>query len=69
MKRQENFEEHHAEKVAEFINLLSQSRFWHLLPEGESNTDQANGLFDTQTGLLYPSTAALQAFLAKHPFA
>ena len=69
MKRQANFEELHAEKLAEFTRHLGQSRFWHLLPEGESDTHKANGLFDTRTGLLYPSTAALQAFFSKHPFA
>ncbi len=63
-----DFEEHHVENLAEFTDTLGQHRFWNILPEGQYDTQSASGLFDRETGLIYPSAAALRAFLDRHPF-
>lgn len=60
--------ERHADNLADFTEALSQSRFWHVLPEGESDLHKASGVFDVQTGLIHPPAAALRAFLDQHPF-
>ena len=63
-----NLAERHADNLAEFINRLDQSRFWHILPKGTTNPAKAVGLFDAQTGRHIPPVAELRAFLDKHPF-
>ena len=60
--------ERHAENLAEFTNRLNQSRFWHVLPKGETEHTKAVGLFDAQSGRHFPSAAELRVFLDKHPF-
>lgn len=63
-----NLAERQAENLAKFITLLGQSRFWHILPRGETDVAKAVSLFDAQTGLSMPPASALRAFLDKHPF-
>lgn len=60
--------ERRAEQLAEFGHCLGQSRFWHILPKGETDPDKAVGLFDVQSGRHIASAAKLRAFLDKHPF-
>ena len=62
----------HASNLADFINCLEETSFWHILPAGETDVAKASGLFDTRQGNLYPpaatTVAALGQFLAQHPF-
>lgn len=60
----------HASNLADFINCLEETSFWHILPAGETDVAKASGLFDTRQGHLYPPDAAtaLGQFLAQHPF-
>lgn len=60
--------ERHADNLAEFINRLDQSRFWHILPAATTDPAKAVGLFDAQTGRHLPPAAELRTFLDKHPF-
>lgn len=64
-----NLEQRHADKLAAFDKALAQSRFWHVLPTGETNLAKASALFDTQNGLTYSPLQQVSAFLAQHPFA
>ncbi|MCG9105649.1 hypothetical protein LH433_02610 [Laribacter hongkongensis] len=63
-----NLDERYADKLADFANQLEQSRFWHVLPTGETDPAKASGLFDTQTGMLYSPLQRLSDFLRQHPF-
>lgn len=63
-----SIDERHALNMDQFSQALGQSRLWHLLPEGVSDIQSSIGLFDKQTGLIYPPAAALSAFLNQHPF-
>lgn len=62
----------HASNLADFINCLEETSFWHILPAGETDVAKASGLFDASQGNLYPpaatTVAALGQFLAQHPF-
>lgn len=58
----------HAKNLAEFTNRLSQNRFWHVLPNGETDPTKAIGLFDARFGRSIPPVADLGTFLDKHPF-
>ncbi len=59
----------HPSNPAELKDILTRSRFWHLLPHGAESRDEAFGVYDAQTQqLLETPVTALQAFLAKHPF-
>ena len=60
--------EQHGASVAAFASALGAQRLWHLLPEGKTSVQEASGVYDQQTGLIYPSAAALRAFLDQHPF-
>lgn len=64
-----NLDKRRADKLAAFEKALALSRFWHVLPAGETDPAKASGLFDTQTSLLYPPQQQLSDFLAQHPFA
>lgn len=61
----------HAENLAAFTTSLAQHRCWYILPAGQTDVAKAIGVFDAQTGHLYPPTAiaALGQFLAQNPFA
>ena len=61
----------HASNLANFINCLEETSFWHILPAGETDVAKASGLFDARNGHLYPpdTATALGQFLAQHPFA
>jgi hypothetical protein len=64
-----NLDERHALNMAEFSRALGEHRLWYRLPQGKNAIQDASGLFDRQTGLIYPDVAALRAFLDQHPFA
>jgi hypothetical protein len=64
-----NLDERHALNMAEFSRALGEHRLWYLLPQGKNDIQDASGLFDRETGLIYPGVAALRAFLDQHPFA
>ena len=61
----------HASNLANFINCLEETAFWHILPAGETDVAKASGLFDTRQGNLYPPAATivptLGQCLAQHP--
>ncbi len=63
-----NLAEQHADNLAEFTDTLMQSRFWHVLPAGETDLQNAVGFLDTRENLYYPSAAILGRFLRDHPF-
>lgn len=63
-----NLAERHAENLADFANGLAQSRFWHILPAGQTAPSKATGLFDSQTGRSIPPVTELRSFLDRHPF-
>jgi hypothetical protein len=65
----QNLDERHALNMAEFSRALGEHRLWYLLPQGKNDIQDATGLFDRQTGLIYPGVAAWRAFLDQHPFA
>lgn len=64
----ENLAVRHADNLAEFVDRLNLSRFWHILPPGASEPAKAIGLFDVQTGRHFPPATALRAFLDQHRF-
>ena len=43
-----NLAEQHADNLAEFTDTLMQSRFWHVLPAGETDLQNAVGFLDTR---------------------
>ena len=62
--------ERQADNMAGFIESLNQQRFWHILPEGESDTGKSLGIFDTYNQGLWPgeTTSSLRHFLRQNPF-
>jgi len=60
--------EQHSANVAAFARALGAQRLWYLLPAGQSSVEQASGVYERQSGLIYPSATALRAFLDQHPF-
>jgi hypothetical protein len=63
-----NIEERHADNLADFLDCLTKSRFWYLLPQREHEVEKAQAILDAQTGLRYPCEATLRAFLDQNPF-
>lgn len=63
-----DIEERHADNLADFQDHLGKSRFWYLLPHNTSQVENALSIFDAQTGLRYPTSDKLRAFLDVHPF-
>lgn len=59
-----------ADNFADFIQSLSQNRFWHILPEGETESSKSLGIFDTRTQGLWPANTdvLIKNFLKKNPF-
>ena len=62
-----SLEERHVLYMEEFSRALAKNRLWRVLPEDGQNIQNAIGLFDAQSGLLYPLDL-LAAFLERHPF-
>lgn len=62
--------ERHEENLRHFNQALEQSRFWHVLPKGESDPKKATAIFDRKTGLLCPTENSNEfaAFLPQNPF-
>lgn len=56
---------------ADFVQSLTQHRFWHILPKGEMDNNRILGIFDTHNQALWPANGAesLKNFLEQHPFA
>lgn len=65
-----SLQEHQADNMADFIKSLTQHRFWHILPEGENDTNKSIGIFDTHHQGLWPgeTTSSLRHFLKQNPF-
>lgn len=63
-----NLTERQIENLDEFNNCLRQSRLWHILPAGKVAPAKAVGLFDAQTGRIFPPITELRTFLDKNPF-
>ncbi|MCT8876476.1 Hsp70 family protein [Shewanella xiamenensis] len=60
-----NFIQHFYDELADFTESLATERFWHICPLG---SNEACGLFDTQTGLKYPPIVAYQQFFSANAF-
>ncbi len=63
-----NLEERHADNLADFIDCLSKSRFWLLLPHGENDAGKSIAIFDAQSGMRYPTEKDFQSALKNHSF-
>lgn len=65
-----SLKEQHSENLADFLEALSQHRFWHILSEGQDDTSKSVGVFDTANQELWlgDAIASLHSFLKKCPF-
>lgn len=63
-------EEQNSENLADFLEALSQNRFWNVLPEGQEDTSKILGIFDTANQELWlgDTINSLRSFLKKYPF-
>lgn len=66
--RKLNFPARHAKAINMLTSALDRKRFWHVLPDDESDIAQAINLLDNQTKIILPSTSSLDEFLNEHPF-
>ena len=65
-----SLKEHQAANFAKLIQSLGSHRFWHILPEGQSDMRKSRGIFDAHNQVFWAGDdiTSLRHFLTQNPF-